>query len=799
VNRRVLLFFLLSFLVIQGWALLMMPPPGEGDAAVAEQGEAAEGAADADGEAEEAEADPDAVNEGAGEGPNQDAAAEGAGEQAAEAEAEGEVPAEVVTLGSIDETTGYRMLVTATNAGAAIKRIELASPRYLDLHDLSGYVGHLELVADGGAGLLVQAVGHGTPAAVAGVKVGDRLIEAGRGELVPLAKPEDFSRVLAQTKPRQELMLVVERSGARQKLKVTLERRPLEVIRPEAENVLLRSESLPEGFQGPPSLLLTLQQIDNQELKDEKDALPGVDLHSANWRIVRGENEEADGRSVTFERRLPDHELIVTKRYVLSKAEGANGAGPPAYDLTLEISIRNEGGEKARTVAYRLEGPNGLPIEGWWYATKVGREWSAAGLRDVVGRYFLGPAFQQGAPTIAEGEVEDVAGEAMAFMGVDAQYFSAALLPQIDSPEEGWIPRVRSVVVGTEPRKDEGRYANVSYRLFSEPMTIEPGQAATHSYTLFAGPKRPEILAQYYADEAPAYSLDDLVYYGWFGVVARAMVGLLHVFYGLVGNYGIAIIMLTVLVRGLMFPVSRGQAKSMAKLQELRPEMERIKEKYKGDQQKQAQAMQQLYRKHNVNPLAGCLPMLIQLPVFIGLYRGLAVDVELRGSPLISENIRWCSNLAAPDMLYDWSWFMPSFITRGQSLFSLGPYLNVLPLVTIVLFLLQQKMFMPEPTNEQAALQQKIMKYMMVFMGILFYKVPSGLCIYFIASSLWGIAERKLIPPPAANVGLAGGGTPTPDGAGEKSKRTGGASADGWAGKKAKNGARPGAKSKRRK
>jgi YidC/Oxa1 family membrane protein insertase len=210
--------------------------------------------------------------------------------------------------------------------------------------------------------------------------------------------------------------------------------------------------------------------------------------------------------------------------------------------------------------------------------------------------------------------------------------------------------------------------------------------------------------------------------------------------------------------------------------------------------------MQQLYRKHNVNPLAGCLPMLIQLPVFIGLYRGLAVDVELRGSPLISENIRWCSNLAAPDMLYDWSWFMPDFINSGEGLFGLGPYLNVLPLVTIVLFLLQQKMFMPEPTNEQAALQQKIMKYMMVFMGILFYKVPSGLCIYFIASSLWGIAERKLIPSPSASGGPNGGGSGgLPDEPAPKSRRAGGPGAEGGSGKKAQTGGRAGAKSKRRK
>jgi YidC/Oxa1 family membrane protein insertase len=155
------------------------------------------------------------------------------------------------------------------------------------------------------------------------------------------------------------------------------------------------------------------------------------------------------------------------------------------------------------------------------------------------------------------------------------------------------------------------------------------------------------------------------VYYGWFGGIARTMVGLLHVFYGWVGNYGIAIIMLTALVRSCMFPISRGQARSMAKMQELRPEMERLKERYKGDQQKFAQAMQQMYKKHNVHPLSGCLPVLLQLPVFVGLYRGLSVDIELRQAPLVSWFTQWCSNLAAPDMFYDWSWFMPRFISSG--------------------------------------------------------------------------------------------------------------------------------------
>jgi YidC/Oxa1 family membrane protein insertase len=115
------------------------------------------------------------------------------------------------------------------------------------------------------------------------------------------------------------------------------------------------------------------------------------------------------------------------------------------------------------------------------------------------------------------------------------------------------------------------------------------------------------------------------------------------------------------------------------------------------------------------------------------------------------------SDLAAPDMLYNWSWFMPEFVNSGEGFFGLGPYFNVLPLVTIALFLVSMKMSMPEPTNEQAAMQQKMMKYMTVFMGLLFYKVASGLCIYFIASSIWGLGERRLLNK-SKDAGIGGSG-----------------------------------------
>ena len=182
------------------------------------------------------------------------------------------------------------------------------------------------------------------------------------------------------------------------------------------------------------------------------------------------------------------------------------------------------------------------------------------------------------------------------------------------------------------------------------------------------------------------------------------------------------------------------------KMQELKPEMDRINEKFKGKPEEKTRAMQELWRKHNYNPMSGCLPLFLQLPIFMGLYRALMVDIELRQAPLLSSAIRWCSNLAAPDMLWNWTGVMPSFITAYRGFGSLGPYLNILPLFTVGLMIWQQKMFMPPATDEQTEMQQKMMKYMMVFIAFMFFTVPSGLCIYFIASSLWGIAEKKFLP-----------------------------------------------------
>lgn len=614
-------------------------------------------------------------------------------------------------------------------------------------------------------GVKVQAVGAGTPAAAAGIAVGDVITDIAASTPIELRSADDLRAALAKTEPGDELPLQVRGAdGAAQTCTAKLGWRPFAALRPEADNYRMRGADLPPDFEDPASFLVSLHAINDKSLVAEEARSIAKRLAAENWEVV-GHDET----TATLRRILPELNLEIIKRYTLQPAppehrDLADNADYPAYHLQLDLELRNTAAA-AQSFAYRLDGPTGMPLEGWWYAHKSSRHrwFGGAGLRDVVVRFHGHQTTQFDCPQIASGDVEPAGdGQALALAGVDGQYFAAILIPSRQAPDEVWFDTTEAIVAGTPlDKRTPTTYTNVTCRLTRQSLQLAPGETHRDSYQVFIGPKRPELLSEYHPGGDATQSLRDIVYYGLalFGAVARAMLAILHFFYSIVGNYGIAIVMLTVLVRGAMFPISFKQTKNMSRMQALKPEMDRITEKYKTDMQKRSAAIQELYRKHQVNPLAGCLPVFLQLPIFIGLYRALMVDVELRLSPLFGPFIRWCSNLAAPDMFLDWSRWAPDFISNGQGIFSLGPYLNILPLVTVALFLVTQKMAMPVAESEQAIMQQKMMKWMTMFMGLLFYKVASGLCLYFIASSLWGIAERKLLPKaksPGADAASAG-------------------------------------------
>ncbi|MFM7207553.1 MAG: YidC/Oxa1 family insertase periplasmic-domain containing protein [Planctomycetaceae bacterium] len=725
-DRRYLQFFVVSLAIIlasqalQAWLFPKPPRPAVDDAQPAATSGASGGVADG---AAGAAATP--LSEPRAAASDRDVTLEAATEPSAAA------PRVRRTLGSLDPAAA-RMLVTLTSRGAAVERIELAEERFHDQDDRSGHLGHLAVAAADG-GCRIGVVGAGTPAAKAGLVAGDVIADVD-GRATPDA--EALHAILAATRPGQRVTLAVVRDGSSRPVEAALDRRPLEVVRPEYRTAPVDD---PDGQPHDPlSFRLSLESRDARKRPAEPLAeIGGLELADVDWDVV----DTGDPTRVRFARTLPGG-LAVAKEYRLTT--GGDAAGDAGYGLELVVELR--AADREAVVAYALDGPTGLPTEGWWYTQRVSRDWGGLAVRDAAVRFVGKPGTIISGLKIADGKLDHPAsrigsGTPLSFAGVDALYFASAVLPDLEGDAAPALAEVRPLAVGAVPAAARKKLVNVTSRLVSQELVVPAGSTTTHRYRIFAGPKRPELLRQF---GVAGSGMDDLVYYGWFGLVAGPMIAILHALHAVIGNYGLAILLLTVLVRGMMFPVSRKQALSSQKMQELQPEMKAINDKYADDPVKKTQATQELWKKHSYNPMGGCALVFIQIPIFMGLYRSLATDVELRQAPLFSSAIRWCSNLAAPDMLWDWSKVLPPFLTAPEGW--LGPFLNLFPLITIGLFLWQQKLFMPPAMDEQQRMQQQVMNYMMWFMALMFFKVPCGLCLYFIASSLWGIAERLWMP-----------------------------------------------------
>lgn len=663
------------------------------------------------------------------------------------------------TLGSLDPKSPYSALYTVTSQGAAIERVELNDPRYLDLEQNSGYFGHLALTDVEGGGCRVNVVGPGTPAAAADIRPGDVIVGFG-GE--PVDDLIMFDSLLSETRPKQQVAVSLVRGegDTAKELDVTLKlrSRPLELIRPEPAQPTARAIEI-DPPHDPLSLLMTIGSSSKNKRSGGLVELDG--LRTANWKMKKLEGEQAVEFSLGPEEGLTAERLaevglsgqleIVKRVYLVTDKVGDF----KAHHAVVDIELRNLGDEPIAKLGYVLDGPNGLPTEGWWYSYKVQPNWGSAGARDVIYktdamRYYdfvtcytiWNQAETENEPLVQFIMSDTPEARKLHYAGVDAQYFAAVLVPgAFDAETRGASFNQFELLpanLDELPDKTVYKLTNVTFRMRSETFDLAPGASHKQSFVLFAGPKDPDLLAE--------YRLDDFVYYGWFGVVSKPLVWLLHKFHFITlgVSYGLAIIMLTLLVRGCMFPISRKAVRNAQMMQALGPEMKAIAEKYKTDMEKRGKAQKDLFKKYNYNPFGGCLLMFLQLPIFLGLYRALCVDLALRGAPLIP-GLSWCSNLAAPDMLVYWEplW---SYFTSPTGW--LGPYFNILPLFTVVLFAVQQKMFTPPPTDETQAMQQKMMMWMTLLIGLMFFKVPSGLCLYFITSSLWGVFERKVLPKP---------------------------------------------------
>ncbi len=279
--------------------------------------------------------------------------------------------------------------------------------------------------------------------------------------------------------------------------------------------------------------------------------------------------------------------------------------------------------------------------------------------------------------------------------GVGSSYFLLAMVPENTS------------------MYGKGKYDEDVYRAaLEERITLDQGQSRDISLNYYLGPQEEKQL------QAVPGNLQNAINYGWFNVIAKPLVKVLQFFNTFTGNYGLAIILLTLVIKIVFWPLSHKSYKSMEKMKKIQPMMKELKEKYKDDRQKMNQELMQLYKTYKVNPAGGCLPMLLQIPVFIGLFEGLMGSVALRHAPFITHlpftDIVWLADLAAKDPLY----ITP--VLMGLSMF------------------LQQKM---SPTASDPT-QAKVMMFMPIFLTFIFLNFPSGLVVYFITNNLLSMAQQ---------------------------------------------------------
>lgn len=295
------------------------------------------------------------------------------------------------------------------------------------------------------------------------------------------------------------------------------------------------------------------------------------------------------------------------------------------------------------------------------------------------------------------------------FTGVESVYFLDAIAPHPGpgKPEsDSCLLRVSNRGVDSDGEPLGNLFSsNLKYT----PVTLAPGQSKTYRVLAYLGPKMPYDLAK--AGHSFIKSID----LGFFSILSQGLTWLLRAIENLVGNWGVSIILLTLLVKIVLYPLTGKSFQSMAKMRVLKPEMDRINTLYKDDREKKSAAVMELYRQHKVNPVSGCLPMLLQMPIWFALYASLSTNIELFHAPFTL----WWQDLSSPDPYY------------------------VLPVALGILMFVQQKM---TPSAAMDPVQAKMMMYMMPAMMMSFMLfLPAGLCIYILTNSVLSIGQQRLI------------------------------------------------------
>ena len=412
----------------------------------------------------------------------------------------------------------------------------------------------------------------------------------------------------------------------------------------------------------------------------ESDALTR-DLANRNFKLIKEERNK-----ITYAYSVPG-KFTLTKEYTFYKSNDT---------IELRVSIRNLGKDTIYR-EYDILGASGMRPAG-----------------GAMGRRFIEIDSMVDGKLVRNGKVKN--GEAIikgiiSWTGVKARYFCIVLKPQQDS--EGVILR-------------QFGKSELASGVRTKRMPIYSGTMLEDSYILYMGPNDAVRLS------APGFKLEQIINYGIFGGISKVLLVILRVFHKVVRNWGVAIIMLTFLINMILFPLTRKSFLSMHKIQEIQPHIEKMRKLHKDNPQKLNKELAGLYKQYNVNPLGGCLPLLIQMPIFIALYQGLMRSIELKGATFL-----WIKDLSRPD-----------YVPLPFTLPLIGNEIHVLPLLMVGAMFFQQKISAKSASgaSPEQKQQQKIMLiFFPLFFGFLFYNFPSGLVLYWLTNTVLMVIEHSVI------------------------------------------------------
>ena len=404
---------------------------------------------------------------------------------------------------------------------------------------------------------------------------------------------------------------------------------------------------------------------------------------------------------------LPNH----TSTFKLTQS-GKDGAGRPFATLAserngvkLEKTFTLNSGSYVVEVDHRVTqlGANSMPLVLYTELVRDGSQEQKIGPFDGAfsASTFTGPAVYTNKEKFNKLE----------FTEIDKNKIT--IPSQVAAGEPGWIAMVQHYFAGAWIPGDKftrdiyaGKIDNGLYRIgMQTPLgVVAPGSTVVEKSRLFVGPQEESVLETI----APGFEL--LKDYGYLTILAKPIFWLLEKIHGYVGNWGWSIILLTILIKLVFFPLSAASYKSMARMKEVQPRLMAMREQYKGEPQKLNQAMMEMYRKEKINPLGGCLPVVVQIPVFIALYWVLLSSVEMRGAPWVL----WIHDLSVPDPYY------------------------ILPVIMAVSMFVQTKLN-PTPPDP---IQAKVMMYMPIVFSVMFFFFPAGLVLYWVVNNLLSIAQQ---------------------------------------------------------